>query len=341
MNTTPDPFQSIYPVYRIRALRDFGDVKAGDIGGYIESEKNLSHTGACWVYDDACICDDAIVKDNAKARGQAIVKMSAMLSENAELVGECYIQDSAHIHGNAKVGWEWDGTERYGWKNAKPTCVRDNAEISDHAEVFGEVIVDENAKVGDNARVEGKWPESSITKNHYRNYSIACVSGHAVVEGDTRITNTYVRDNAHIYGNAVVSGHPKMGGHAEIGGNTEICGDAKIMHNVKINGNAKIGGTAEIDEKVTIGHNANIQAPNDLYDLKALGKTSVAFKNQDGGVTIVHKGKTYPNAASLKEAATMDEKGDKALYAMERHFGIADTEFADAIADIHGLDLTL
>ncbi|MDE5977041.1 MAG: hypothetical protein K2G70_01045 [Turicibacter sp.] len=34
-------------LYRIRALRDFGDVKQGDVGGYIEKEENLSHEGYC------------------------------------------------------------------------------------------------------------------------------------------------------------------------------------------------------------------------------------------------------------------------------------------------------
>jgi hypothetical protein len=29
-------------LYRIRALKSFGDVKEGDLGGFIESEKNLS-----------------------------------------------------------------------------------------------------------------------------------------------------------------------------------------------------------------------------------------------------------------------------------------------------------
>lgn len=36
-------------LYSIRALRDFGDVKAGDFGGWIESEDNLSQAGDCWV----------------------------------------------------------------------------------------------------------------------------------------------------------------------------------------------------------------------------------------------------------------------------------------------------
>ena len=32
-------------VYRIKALRDFGDVKTGQLGGWIEKESNLSHDG--------------------------------------------------------------------------------------------------------------------------------------------------------------------------------------------------------------------------------------------------------------------------------------------------------
>lgn len=42
-------------LYRIQALRDFGNVKEGDIGGYIESEKNLSQDGNAWVYGNADI----------------------------------------------------------------------------------------------------------------------------------------------------------------------------------------------------------------------------------------------------------------------------------------------
>jgi hypothetical protein len=32
-------------LYRIRAMRDFGVVRKGELGGYIASEHNLSHTG--------------------------------------------------------------------------------------------------------------------------------------------------------------------------------------------------------------------------------------------------------------------------------------------------------
>lgn len=33
-------------LYQIRALVDFGDVKAGDLGGWLENENSLAHDGA-------------------------------------------------------------------------------------------------------------------------------------------------------------------------------------------------------------------------------------------------------------------------------------------------------
>lgn len=36
-------------LYRIRAVRDFGFVKTGEFGGYIEKEENLSHFGNAWI----------------------------------------------------------------------------------------------------------------------------------------------------------------------------------------------------------------------------------------------------------------------------------------------------
>ncbi len=38
---------------RIQAARDFGDAKAGDLGGFVENAENLSHKGNCWISDNA------------------------------------------------------------------------------------------------------------------------------------------------------------------------------------------------------------------------------------------------------------------------------------------------
>ena len=62
------------PLYRIQALRDFGNVKEGDIGGYIESEKNLSQDGNAWVSGDARVYGNACVYGNARVYGNADIK---------------------------------------------------------------------------------------------------------------------------------------------------------------------------------------------------------------------------------------------------------------------------
>lgn len=60
-------------LYRIRAVRDFGSVKTGEFGGYIEKEENLSHFGDAWVYGNAKVYGDARVSGNARVYGNAEV----------------------------------------------------------------------------------------------------------------------------------------------------------------------------------------------------------------------------------------------------------------------------
>ena len=53
-------------LYRIKATTDFGDVKKGELGGYIEKEENLSHFGNAWVSDNARVSHNAWVSGNAR-----------------------------------------------------------------------------------------------------------------------------------------------------------------------------------------------------------------------------------------------------------------------------------
>ena len=75
-------------VYRIKALRDFADVKAGQLGGWVEKETNLSQEGNCFIYDDAVVCDDAVVVEAAVVKDQAVVKDNAVVKGKAVLGGD-------------------------------------------------------------------------------------------------------------------------------------------------------------------------------------------------------------------------------------------------------------
>ena len=58
-------------LHRIKALESFGRVEKGELGGWIESEKNLSQDGDAWVGDNATVCGNATVSGNASVSGNA------------------------------------------------------------------------------------------------------------------------------------------------------------------------------------------------------------------------------------------------------------------------------
>ena len=84
-------------LHRIKALKDFNDVRKGDLGGYIEKETNLSHDGNCWVSGNAWVSDNACVSDNAKVFGDTQVYGDACVSNNAQVFGNACVSNNAHI----------------------------------------------------------------------------------------------------------------------------------------------------------------------------------------------------------------------------------------------------
>src|SRR3972149_11616617 len=67
--------------FRIQALIDFvtkaGCVVAGDIGGLVSGEHNLSQEGNCWIHGTAAVLDAASIFDNAQVFGNASVHGTA------------------------------------------------------------------------------------------------------------------------------------------------------------------------------------------------------------------------------------------------------------------------
>jgi len=84
-------------LYQIEALENFGVVEKGELGGYIESEENLSQEGNAWVYDDAK------VYGNAWVYGSAVVCGNAMVYGNAEVYGDAWVCGNAWVYGNIKM----------------------------------------------------------------------------------------------------------------------------------------------------------------------------------------------------------------------------------------------
>lgn len=75
-------------LYRIKALKDFSDVKKGDFGGYIQRERNLSQLGDAWVYGDARVYGNARVYEDTRVYDRARVFGNAWIYGNTRFFGD-------------------------------------------------------------------------------------------------------------------------------------------------------------------------------------------------------------------------------------------------------------
>ena len=183
-------------LFRIRAVKDFSNVKKGDLGGLVEDGLILSHKGDCWIYDNAkvygmCrISENATIKDNAQVSGHAKISENARIEDNAQVSGyaqvfrNAIVYDNATISGNAHIM----GFARI----SSNAIVYDNATISGKSEVSGSAKVFDNAKVGEKSKLSGK----------------AKVFGNASLGGNTSATKEVITfGNAFCYNITVTDNH--------------------------------------------------------------------------------------------------------------------------------------
>ena len=90
-------------MYRIQALKDFSDVKKGDVGGIVESERNLSQNGDCWIYDSARVYGSARVFEDAQIFDVCKIYDDARVFGSAKIYGSTRVFEDAQISGSAKV----------------------------------------------------------------------------------------------------------------------------------------------------------------------------------------------------------------------------------------------
>ena len=86
-------------VKRIRAERTFGDVQAGELGGWLESASNLEENGSAWVADEAVIMAFAVVQDDARVSGSARVSGWSRVRGNAVVADRAILQGAANVMG--------------------------------------------------------------------------------------------------------------------------------------------------------------------------------------------------------------------------------------------------
>ena len=136
-------------LHRIEALKDFGNVKKGDKGGFVENEENLSQYRNCWIYGNAKVCENALVRDDAE------------VYDNAEVCGNVLISDNAH--GNCR-----DQKQLLMRPDDRPLYskgaifIGENVWIGEKAAILSGVHVGDGAVIGANSVVTHDVPAFSI-----------------------------------------------------------------------------------------------------------------------------------------------------------------------------------
>lgn len=186
-------------------LRQIVRLSDGLIGGYIESEDNLSQFGKCFVYDGALVKDNAKVlgdvelRENCKIVDSAVVKGNVVIGENV-IVGENALVDgSVHLSGRVKV--------------------RGHSRIVDKASLDDQVIVEGNAYIGGKVIIGG----NVVVKDNARIIGNVVASENACIGGTCQICdNAIVRGKCRIYCGSI-------GGSVEVKGGTLLIGKSCIF----------------------------------------------------------------------------------------------------------------
>lgn len=163
-------------LHRIQALRGFSDVNADDIGGYVQSEHNLSHEGNAWIYDEAKVYDRGLVTDDAQVRDEAEIYDDGAacdhvkITEHARICGKGRAAFHAVMADNALLA---DGAKLGGYAQ-----VKDNAKLVEKANVSGHMMVCGRAKVTSNIKevtgaISGKRTKGSkLAKDRQRKIQV-------------------------------------------------------------------------------------------------------------------------------------------------------------------------
>lgn len=182
-------------LYQIQALKSFGNVKAGDFGGWVESYDNLSQFDNCWIYKNAKVFGKAKVSDDA------VVKENAIVSENALIYDFAQVYGSATVYGNARIS--------------------NKAQVYGHSKIYGKARIEMFAQVYGFAQAHGQATVSSTSKI----YEDAEIYDSAYVAGDLEIYGkTKIYDNARIFDQAKIYGY-----NTRISGNAYICNNNVVI----------------------------------------------------------------------------------------------------------------
>lgn len=273
-------------LYRIRAVKSFPGVKAGELGGYVAGEHNLSQYGNSWIQTDSKVFNLAYVGDNAIVR-KSIMYGNAKAIENCRVIhttmygdsiikgfaisNNSYIYHKSVICGESRVSghlaFEGIIKDKVFIKDPGARITGIGIEISDEVQISENVKIDGHAKIRGRSRIMGN---SEIT-------DYAEISGEAIIKdnvcvgGKSRIWDSVIlsgyvkvngraliREHAELYDHVIIADSVEVAGNAKVKDNVVLSGCCLVSDNTKISGNARVTDYARIYSHVQIRGNAYV-----------------------------------------------------------------------------------
>lgn len=198
---------------RVRALRDIPKygVKAGDIGGFVDSESCLSQEGDSWVAENGVVALGSVVSEDAFVGGNAVVCNRSVVKGTARVVGNALVEMSevsgtAVVEGFAEVGYSTVGEGAH---------VADNAAVVSNSVLGGSCRVLQRAYVADST-IKGETEVSGVA-----NVADSTVGGKSVLTYRAHVKDGSSLEDVFLDYDAVVSNSTLKGG-VEVSGNVNI-----------------------------------------------------------------------------------------------------------------------
>lgn len=117
-----------FTYYRIRAIKNFGNIKKGTIGGLIQSENNLSQNGNCWIDKSSIVRNPTIVLDNVFVCNESLLEDFVVFKGNR-------ILENVQILDRCCGGIEWEN------KESKPVIINDECTLKQSKISNGWIVI--------------------------------------------------------------------------------------------------------------------------------------------------------------------------------------------------------
>ena len=156
-------------LYRIRALKNFSNVKKGNLGGWVSSEDNLSQEGDCWIYDEAKCMDNARMHDNSKMYNNSVMYEYSAMHGNSKMCNNSKMYDDSEMHDDSRM---YDHSMMY-----------DHSKMYDHSEMNDYSIMYNNSEM----HGYSKMRDNSTMYNNSKIYDYSIMHGNSTMYEDSEM----------------------------------------------------------------------------------------------------------------------------------------------------------